>query len=332
MLFKHLCLSLTLGVFVLLLHSTTYGEPFLNRIDGVVVDPDNNPVENVRVELQNEINTSVGNTKTDSSGRFSFIGMVAGRYTVYVRPFGTNFAEDSKEVYITNISARSASDFAFVEFQLRLDKRVGAAFINTPAEVIFIQDVPPDAKRMYEAGRDDLKKNRESNLEQLDQAIKIFPTYFDALNLLGETYFARKDYGKAYPYMIRAIDVNQRSFQCYYRLAFSFVQIKQYPAAIEAARAATSLGSQSAAAHLVLGTALRLNGKLEDAEKSLLKADELSGGKDAETQYQLALVYNRLNRNEDAVKRLEAYLKLDPSSPDKSKIKDLIAKLKTAKS
>jgi len=49
-----------------------------------------------------------------------------------------------------------------------------------------------------------------------------------------------------------------------------------------------------------------------------------------ETHWQLALLYNRLNRTQDTINELETFLRLVPDSPDKNKIRDLIAKLKTS--
>ena len=64
----------------------------------------------------------------------------------------------------------------------------------------------------------------------------------------------------------------------------------------------------------------------------MLKANSLAKEMNAEAHWQLSLLYNRLNRNQDTIKELEAYLSLVPDSPDKNKIKDMIAKLRTSTS
>jgi len=81
-------------------------------------------------------------------------------------------------------------------------------------------------------------------------------------------------------------------------------------------------------AQLIHGTLLRITENYTDAEKALLKADTLAKKKNSEIHWQLALLYNRLNRNQDAINELETFLKLEPEAPDKKKIQDLIAKLK----
>jgi tetratricopeptide (TPR) repeat protein len=160
----------------------------------------------------------------------------------------------------------------------------------------------------------------------------MFPDYFDALNWLGKEYVSRRDYEKGYPYLLRAIDVNQRDASTYYSLSYSFYQLKKYPAALEAARATTVLAPASVDAQLLYGTILRINGNYTEAETALLKANSLAKQVNAEVHWQLSLLYNRLNRNQDTINELETFLKLVPDSPDKNKIRDTIAKLKTSAS
>lgn len=112
--------------------------------------------------------------------------------------------------------------------------------LKTPG-VIFAQEIPKAAKGLYEEGVSDLKKFQDKRLDKLEEVIKVFPEYFDALSLLGQEYVSLGNYEKAYPYLLRAIDVNPRSSISFYRLAFAFYQLKQYPTALEAAKAAVIL-------------------------------------------------------------------------------------------
>jgi tetratricopeptide (TPR) repeat protein len=148
---------------------------------------------------------------------------------------------------------------------------------------------------------------------------------------LGKAYNNRKQYDKAYPYLIRAIDINRRSASSFYSLAYAFLQLNQVTAALEAARAVTVLAPSYGDAQLLYGTALRLAENYKDAEAVLLKAKSLGKPPNPEVHWQLALLYNRLKRNSEAAAELETYIKANPNSPDKKKIQDLIKKLKDAK-
>src|SRR5436190_17182358 len=300
----------------------------LNRIEGQVYDPNRRPVQNLYVELLNEVDSVIQRTKTNASGRFSFVGVPPERLTVRVLTFGTNFLEHSQEVEI--VQTRNNNDVEYVDINLRYETRKRGPETDLPAGVIFVQDIPPAARESYLKGVADFGKDQDKGLLEIEAAIKIFPGYFDALTWLGKEYVSRKNYDKAYPYLLRAIDVNQRSAPTYYSLSFAFYQLKQYPAALEAARATTHLAPASVDAQLLYGTVLRITGSFTEAEMALLKANSLAKEMNAEAHWQLSLLYNRLNRNQDTINELEAFLKLVPDSPDKNKIQDMIAKLKTS--
>ena len=126
--------------------------------------------------------------------------------------------------------------------------------------------------------------------------------------------------------------MNQRSAPTYYSLSYAFYQMKQYPAALEAGKAATLLAPASVDAQLLYGTVLRITGSFTEAETVLLKANSLAKKMNAEVHWQLSLLYNRLNRTQDTINELETFLKLVPDSPDKNRILEMIAKLRTSAS
>jgi tetratricopeptide (TPR) repeat protein len=301
----------------------------LNRIEGQVYSPNRTPVADVNVELLNDVDSVVARTKTNAAGHFSFSGMPNGRFNVKVLPYGTNFIEQTQEVQVTNIG-NTNNDTEYVDIYLRYDKRSPAAGSAMPREVIFAQEIPADAKKLFEEGLADFTKNQEKGTAKLEAAIKIFPEYFDALHWLGKIYISQKSYEKGYPYLLRAIDINSRSYSSYYNLGVAFYQLKQYPAALEAAKASTMLAPDSIDAHLLYGTIFRITGSYPEAEKALVKANTLAKKTNSDAHWQLALLYNRLNRNQDAIGELEAFLKLVPDSPDKNKIKEMLAKLKAS--
>ena len=301
-----------------------------SRIEGQVYNPDRQPVADAYVELLNDVESTLSRTKTNAAGRFSFFGMPNGRYIIKVTPAGTNLLEQEQEVQIAAVS-RFGSDSAYIDFYLRYDKRVINTAPERPAEAVFVQDVPPDARRLYESGVKDLSQNADKGLEKLQQAVVIFPAYYDALTRLGQEYNAQKKYEKAYPYLLKAIDVNSRSANSFYSLAFAFYQLNQIPAAVKAAEATVILNGNSVGSQLLYGTVLRLNSNYQKAEKTLLKAKLLAKKPNYEIYNQLALLYNKINRNQDAANVLEEYLKLDPNFSDKKKVQEMVTRLRNTK-
>src|SRR6185312_12684786 len=93
----------------------------LNRIEGIVWDPYRRPVRDLYVELQNENYFALTRVRTDSTGRFSFIGVSAGRFNIRVITSGTNYLEYNESVDLVSV-VRGGSDAAYLEIVLKLDK------------------------------------------------------------------------------------------------------------------------------------------------------------------------------------------------------------------
>jgi len=316
------------GAFANNTSASTADTPYINRIEGIVWDPYRHPVGDVYVELQNEMFMSLNRIRTTSSGRFSFTVANAGNYVVKVIASGTNFLDASESVEIVDVT-RNSSDQVFVDIYLKFDKRKINTGTQGITEAVFAQDVPDQAKKLFDAGAADLQNGKVEGFEKLDSALEVFPTYFAALNLAGTQHVQRKEYELALPYLIKAIDVNQRSFSSFYALAYSCYQLKHWPEGAEAARGAVMLQPTSINAQLIYGTLLRINGDLEKAEKVLLQAKELNKGATLpEMHMQLALLYNKTGRNKEAVTELETYLKEAPGAQNKKEIQDLITNLK----
>ena len=300
----------------------------INTIEGIVWDPYRRPVPDIYVELQNENYSTVRRIRTDSTGRFLFTGISGGHYNIKVLTTGTNYLEYTEGLDVVNV-LQGSSDSVYLDIYLKFDKRKFNSGVANITEAIFVQDVPEEARKLYKKGVKDINEKGDKGFVEIEQALKVYPDYFDALNTLGCEYVARKEYQKALSYLIRSIDINRRSFSSFYALAYAAFQLNHREEARDAARAATILQSNSVNAQLLYGTLLRLDRSYEEAEKALLQAKKLS--KDtpvAEVYWQLALLYNRLGRNKEAADELESYLKIQPEARDKKEIQELISKLR----
>lgn len=327
---SRLSLLLSVSIIVFFLSSVTPASDspaLLNRIEGIVYDQDRNPVPEANVELLDELYSYLARTKTNSAGRFSFLGVSTGRFKVRVSALRSNLLSQTQDVQLVGLG-RAGSDTANIEFYLQYDNREREKRTISSPDSIFVQEIPDKAKELYDKGIHDLSKNTDQAFAEFEEAVKIFPNYFDALLTLGTEYINRKQYTRGYPYLLKAIDINPRSSPAFYSLGYAFIQLDEIPAAVKAARASTIINPASSEAQLLYGIALRLNKNYDEAEKTLLKAKSLSKNPIAEIHWQLALLYNKIDRNQDAVKELEAYLKLQTDSKEKKKIEELISKLK----
>lgn len=297
----------------------------LNRIEGAVRDNRGQALGNVVVELQNDYGATVEQVQTSSSGRFTFAGLAAGHWTVKVSPYGTNFEEQSQDLELESTSL--AGDTGFAEFLLK--PRKNSAEVGT--EAAFIQAVPPAAKKLFLEGATLAIKEPEKGRAKVEQAIETFPDYFDAHYTLGRILDKQKRTDEAVAELKKAIEINAKSYAASFSLASILYREKKYAEAFDAAGKVVEIRPGSASAQLLYGSLLRIGGKLEQAETSLLKANELAEGKNAEAHWQLALLYNRTAKNQQAISELQTYLKLNPNSPDRKNVEQLIEKLKSAR-
>jgi tetratricopeptide (TPR) repeat protein len=255
-----------------------------------------------------------------------------GRYTVRVRPIGTDLVEQSAEVELTGTGVRGQplSDTIQKDFYLKPRKNTGIVpFKNA---VIYAQDVPKDAEKLFKEGAADIGSGRiESGAESLGKAIAIFPTYFSALQQLGAVRLSQGKFDEAIGLFKRALAVNDRGFDSWYGLGFANYSTRRFPEAAAASEKAVFLQADSLEANLLYGMCSRIVKDFPNAEKALKRAAKLAEVPSADVHWQLALLYGKdMTRFAEAAKELERYLELIPDAPDKQKedVKKLIKQFK----
>jgi Flp pilus assembly protein TadD len=320
--FRLLAPSLLIGISAASAIAQTRG----STISGYVFDPSQRAVSDITVELRNEYNSAVTRLRTDSSGRYYFTGVAHGRYNIRVLPFGTNFMETSVEVEITGIGMRgqAIADNVQKDVYLRLRKSASSTpFINA---VIYAQEVPREAQVLYNDAVVDLGRERpQTGVESLERAITIFPTYFAALQRLGAVWLAQGKFEEAAQLFGRALAVNDKSFDCWYGLAYANFSLKKYKDSAVASEKAVLLKPESLEATLLYGMTQRILKDFANAEKTLKKAVKLAEGTSPDVHWQLALLYGKdQTRYAEAAKELEQYLALSPDAPNKEDVKKLI--------
>lgn len=307
-----------------------------NGITGIVFNEAGRPVSEVYVELLSELDTTVSQIRTTSSGRYEFRGLSEGRYKVRVRAFGTDYMPQVQEVILANVSATgggTGGELKQVDIYLRLRPEVTGGPFYAPSTV-FAQEVPEEARKLFEKGIGSLREKKDAEgFDSLKRALEVFPNYFEALDRLGGEYAVRGGQDKRYfeaarVLLTKAVEVNPKSFSSTFGLGFSQYHLGLNKEAVSNLERAVNLYGKSPSAHLWLGIAQKREGKAAEAEASLKRADALSKGKEPEAHWHLANLYNEQKRYAEAAAELEKFLKARPDARDSDKIKQLIVELK----
>lgn len=301
-----------------------------NSIHGQIFGEGGRPVTDVYVELLNDYYSTISQVRTSSGGRYNFDGLSAGRYKIRVRPFGTDYSEQTQDVEIVNYSLvqGGGADNKQLDFYLKLRPEVTYGPFAAPGAV-FAESVPDAARKLYEKGVAELRaKNDKAAFESLKGALEIHPTYHAALDRLGSEYVVRGHHEAARILLTKSVEVNPRSFSSTFGLGVAQYSLKLHGPALENFQRAVALYNKSVQAHLYLGIALHRTGKLDQAEAALKRAREMSQGKMAEVHWQLARLYGEQKRYGEAADALEQFLKAQPDARDSEKISETIRQLR----
>lgn len=314
-------------------HSSAFAQG--NTVSGFVWGPGRVPVPDVTVELQNDLYVTIQRTRTSPSGGYRFVNVPGGRLRVRVQPYGLDFEPQEIDFEIVNFSRnngsgglqRSGFSNEQQNFNLRLKKGTNP---DAVAGVLFAQEVPKEAEKLYSRAVEDLAAQREAEgLAGLRSAIEAFPKYFLALDRLGNEYVRLKHFAAAEVLLSLAADVNSKSFRTLYALAYARHSLSLFPDAIAAAEKALELNANDGNSLYVLGSSQRHLKKYDAAEKTLVKAKALPEFP-PHIHWELALLYgNNLKRYGDAATELKAFLKAQPETKDAELIKQLITEFES---
>ena len=281
-----------------------------NTISGHVFNPERQPLTEVYVELLNEVDSIIARRKTTSGGRYIFTGLTGGTFTIRVLTTGSDLEEQSIDVSISSngIAGRSPTESLQEDFYLKR-RRSGNGKNITGA--IFAQEIPEESRKIYDKAIESFaKSNSAEAIQSLELAIKLFPTYYLALERLAQEYAAQEKWELAYDLFKRAATVNTRSFTSLYGLSVAASKLQKSDEAMNSAKEAVSINAESIEAQLLIGNCQRKAKLFNEAEKSLKEAEKLAKGKSPDVHWNLALLYAyNLVKYNAAADQLELYLK-----------------------
>ncbi len=300
----------------------------LYEVEGTVYGPDSKAMANVTVTLQNHAGAQVDQDITKTDGRYRFAAVIAGTYYISVKPPAPGLQQLLQKIELINTGV-NVTNYSKERFDFSLNRTAAS---ERPAAVgtVFAQAVPPDAEKEYLSAVSSISKGeREAAILNLNRAIKIFPTYFLALQQLGLVYIDTEKDGLAIEPLTKSLQINARSALSHLGLGMAYVNLDQPKEAIKQLNEALALDRRDFRVYLYLGMALINTGKLDEAEKSLKEAYSIGGPNQARTAHlYLASIYSTRKEYQKAIAELETYLRENPKAPNASKIQEAITKMK----
>jgi len=328
-------------VFALLVAVSVHGQG-ANTLQGRVVTPSGTQPSNpVRVTLSYNGRT-LYETFTDLSGRFSFTGLAKGNYQLTAEGDGATF--ETTSVYAEVSAFGSAPQLFTQDIQLRAPrgKPIGpAAVINA-----FVQDVPKSAARAFQqAQKLEHEGKRAEAIVKIREALRIFPAFFEAHLALGNHFVKDGLFKDAIDELDRAREINPNDDRLYQSFGLIMIAQQNYRTAFAVLSEAARLNPKNPVNPYLNGVAhveyaasvdpsqsesakIDRNKALDDAERFLRSAGDLSGRKLADVHLQLARVYETRGDRSRAAGELEEYLKQSPEAKNAEAIRGAIKRLR----
>lgn len=283
-------------------------------------------------------------TFTDLSGRFSFGGLVKGNYRLIAEGDGASFETTTVEA---EVSAFGPAPQVFTQNIQLLPKR---SVSNQPAGVInaFTQDVPKSARVVLERAQ---KLSQEGKsllaLTMMQEALKLFPDYFEAHLALGNELLQAGRFDEAIATLERARQINPNDERLYQSFGLVLMRQKKYAVAVAVFAEASRLNPTNALNALMRAIALIHHAStinqdasqeaaadraffLERAEIALTQAANLSDKKLTADHLTLAMFYEMKNERARAADELEQYLRKAPEARNAESIREAIRRLRSA--
>jgi Tfp pilus assembly protein PilF len=295
----------------------------------------------ITVSLETGNGALINQTVTNNEGDFFFGGLGETSYAIAVASPDYNPALERVE-FVRSVSANEAGETRTIEITLTPKPGVRIA----PSGVIFAQHVPKAALEAFEKSVK-LSKGGHSNeaVTALEQAIELFPDYFDAHFTLASELVKQGKLDEAIKQLNEAQRINPKDDRVWHVFGMVLAMQRKYAIAARVFAEAAQLNPLDPQHPLMRATVLLDHAStinpatskaateeqvqtLRLAEESLKRASSLGNGKLPAACLQMARLYEKRGEPTRAAEQLEEYLGLHPEVKDSAAIRAAIKRLR----
>jgi len=278
------------------------------------------PAEFILVRLESFGGGIVGEATTDRSGRFNFTGLSPDIYIISVRTPG--YREVQQQVDLrTQITD-------YVQMQL-----VDADDGKPPVKRASVIDVstPKTAIEEFEKGRHALLEanNTRDGILHLENALKLYPKYLEAMLMLGTAYMDNKEWDRAETTLHQVLTLESKTTAAHFALGDLYLRQKKYAEAETYISAGVKLDEKSVQGHYMLGRLYYELGDLPKAGPHVGTALQLNP-KFAKGHLLAGNILLHAKQAENALVEFEEYLRLEPNGEFSEQAKEIVHKLRQA--
>lgn len=316
-----------------------------NSIRGKVRNSMGQNLARVIVNLETGNGSPVNTTVTNNEGDFAFGGLSETSYIITISSPDYNEVREHVD-FIRTTSADAPGEQRTVEVTLTPKGTPSSVAINPPNRTISGQNVPKAARDALDRS---LKLSRENKTDDaiaaLNDALKIFPDYFDAHLLLAGEMLRQNRLDEAIAQFELARKVNPNDDRVYQGFGQVLVKQKKYALASQVFAEAARLNPADSTILLMRSAALIEHALAQNpaasktaanerqtafdaAEKDLKKTVDLGGKNVGQAYLQLARLYEKRGERDKAASALESYLKAVPEAKNASSVRDAIKTLR----
>jgi tetratricopeptide (TPR) repeat protein len=304
-----------------------------NVLEGKVITPSGTqPATSVRVKLTFN-GRPINETFTDLSGRFSFPGINAGTYQLTADGDGVNF--ETTSVY-AEVPAFGGPQSFTQDIQLRPiahKPTAQAGVVNA-----FTQNVPEAAQQALAAGLKLVDEGKVPDaVAKIQEAIKIFPDYFDAHLQLGNIFLKVNQFNEAIAQLDLARQINPNDERAYQSFGLLLMKQKNFAVAVAVFAEAARLNPSNPVNHVMRATALIHQAAVSNDDRSFLlgraeaamaQAATTGDNKSKPDSMTLALFYELKDQPERAAQELESYVQKNPQLKNSAALQGEIKRLR----
>jgi tetratricopeptide (TPR) repeat protein len=257
----------------------------------------------------------------DAGGRYTFVGIAAGAYTVVAQQADYETVSERVEVF--------PGDTALVSISLQRKGTTPEAKSGRSVSSASLA-VPTAAQKEFDEGKGNLASDPEAAIRHFRKAVEQYPKYAEAWLLMTVAHLKLNQREDAKTAIGKAIEGDPNFSQAYTLRGRMLIENREFDNAETALKESLRLNPQAWDAHFELARCYYNMGKMTKALEEGRQARDQTGSSPL-THLLLADIYLKQNQRKEALEELEGFAKADPTSSMLPRVQGKIAQLRQQK-